>query len=150
LNMDRVGMMGAGSGATIAILSAAIEPRLKALDLLDPWGDWPDWMAYSERVPDDERQSYRKSEFLKQVAPFDPMKWLPQLRSLPVRLEFLMDDAVTPERCKKKLESIAPHGSVQIVKYNNTRSLLDASAGGKHFRWIKDQLDPSAEHAESK
>ena len=39
LNMDRVGMMGAGSGATIAILSASVEPRLKALDLLDPWGD---------------------------------------------------------------------------------------------------------------
>ena len=37
----------AGSGAAIAILAAAIDPRLKALDLVDPWGDWPDWLAKS-------------------------------------------------------------------------------------------------------
>lgn len=150
LNMDRIGMMGAGSGATIAILSAAVDPRIKALDLLDPWGDWPDWMAYSERVPDAERANYLKPEFLKQIAPFDPIEWLPRLTSLPVRLEFLMDDAITPDRCKKRLESVAPHGSVQIVKYDNTRALLDASAGGKHFQWIKDQLLPTTERAESK
>jgi hypothetical protein len=149
-NMDRVGMMGAGSGATIAILAAAVDPRIKALDLLDPWGDWPDWMAYSARVPDAERQDYLKSEFLKQIAPFDPIQWLPQLKSLPVRLEFLMDDVITPESSKKKIEAVAPHGSVQIVKYSTTQALLEASSGGKHFQWIKDQLLPSTEQAESK
>jgi pimeloyl-ACP methyl ester carboxylesterase len=150
LNLDRVGMMGAGSGATIAILAATVEPRIKALDLLDPWGDWPDWMAYSARIPDAERANYLKPEFLKRVAPFDPVQWLPQLKSVPVRLEFLMDDIDTPASCKKRIESAASHDSVQIVKFDTTRALLDASSGGKHFQWIKDQLDHSADRAEAK
>jgi X-Pro dipeptidyl-peptidase (S15 family) len=147
LNMDRVGMMGAGSGATIAILAATVEPRIKALDLLNPWADWPDWMAYSARVPDAERPNYTKPEFLKQVAPFDPIRWLSHLKTLPVRLEILKDDVSNPASCQKRIEKAAPKG-FQIVEYENTRALLDASAHGKHFQWIKDQLLPSTERAE--
>ena len=149
LNMDRVGMMGAGSGATIAILSAAVEPRIKALDLLNPWGDWPDWIAYSARVPDAERPNYIKPEFLKRAAVFDPVQWLPQLKSLPVRLEFLQDDVSNPLSCQKRIESAAPK-NIEVVKYENARALLDASARGKHFQWIKDQLLRSTERAEAK
>lgn len=149
-DMNRVGMAGAGSGATIAILAAAVEPRLKAIDLVNPWGDWPDWMAYSGRVPDAERANYLKPEFLKQVAPFDPVQWLPQLRSIPVRLEITADDINTPTSAKKKIESAATHDSVEIVKYETTKALLDASSGGKHFQWMKDQLGPAANAVEAK
>jgi len=41
IDMDHVGMWADGSGAAIAILAASVDPRIKALDLLDPWGDWP-------------------------------------------------------------------------------------------------------------
>src|SRR5271167_585980 len=47
LDIERVGIFGDGSGATIAILAAAVDQRIKTLDLLDPWGDWPDWIAKS-------------------------------------------------------------------------------------------------------
>lgn len=147
--MDCVGMLGAGSGATIAILAATVEPRIKALDLLDPWEDWPDWMAYSARIPDAERTNYLNPDFLKRVAPFDLVQWLPQLKSLPVRLEFLKDDVNTPASCQKRIESAAPHNSVQIVKFETTRALLDASAGGKHFQWMKGQLVPPTVRAEA-
>ena len=50
LDMDHVGMFGDGSGASIAILAAAVDPRIKASDLLDPWGDWPDWIAKSTLI----------------------------------------------------------------------------------------------------
>lgn len=150
LNMDRVGMMGAGSGATIAILAASVEPRIRTLDLVDPWGDWPDWMAYSARIPDTERPNYIKPDFLKGVAPFDPIELLPKLKSLPVRLELVTDDITVPVSCQKKIESAAAQGSVQVIKFDTTKALLDASAGGKHFQWIKDQLAPSGERAEAK
>jgi hypothetical protein len=39
MDMDHVGMFGMGSGATIAILAAHTDSRIKALDLLDPCGD---------------------------------------------------------------------------------------------------------------
>ncbi len=49
-DMDRVGMWGDGSGASIAIMAAAVDSRIKAIDLLDPWGDWPEWLAQTSLV----------------------------------------------------------------------------------------------------
>jgi hypothetical protein len=68
LDMSRVGMSGEGSGASIATLASAVEARIKVLDVLDPWGDWPTWMSTSPFVPDDERPDYMKPEFLKKAA----------------------------------------------------------------------------------
>lgn len=64
LDMKHVGMYGQGSGGAIAILSAAADPRIIALDLTDPWGNWPDWLKGSKQIPDEERAMYLKPEFL--------------------------------------------------------------------------------------
>jgi hypothetical protein len=56
LDMDRLGMVAEGSGASVGILASAVDPRIKALDVLDPWGDWPTWMATSPFVPEDTRR----------------------------------------------------------------------------------------------
>src|SRR5271155_1296921 len=47
IDMNRIGMFGQASGGTIALLAAAADPRIKAVDVLDPWGDWPVWLAKS-------------------------------------------------------------------------------------------------------
>lgn len=78
LDMTRVGMFTQGSGATIGVLAAAVDPRIRVLDALDFWGDWPTWMANSPFVPEEERADYIKPEFLKKVAALDPVEWLPQ------------------------------------------------------------------------
>jgi len=78
-DMDRVGIFGMGSGATIAILAAAADPRIKVLDLLNPWGDWSDWTAQSALIPEDERPAYSNPEFQKRVALLDPVEWLGKL-----------------------------------------------------------------------
>ena len=68
VDMNSVGMFGVGAGGTIAVAAASVDPRLKAIDLLDPWGDWPVWLATSEVIPDEERPEYVKREFEKKVA----------------------------------------------------------------------------------
>src|SRR5215469_9116909 len=55
LDMSHAGILGQGSGGAIAILAAAADQRLKAIDLLDPWGDWPDWLGTASIVPPEER-----------------------------------------------------------------------------------------------
>src|SRR5216684_3871874 len=80
LDMTRVGMFGQGSGATIAILASAVDPRIKVLDVLDPWGDWPTWMATSEFPPKDERPDYVKPEFLKKSRRSKPSIGCPRSR----------------------------------------------------------------------
>jgi hypothetical protein len=142
LDMSKIGMFGEGSGATIAILAAAADPRIKTIDLLDPWGDWPDWMAKSELIPEDERPNYLKPEFLKKAAALDPVQWLPQLTSQHIRIQQVMDDSVTPESAKQRIESAAP-SNAQVIRYDSTRDFFSAVSGGRIFQWAKEQLQPA-------
>jgi len=142
LDMSKVGMFGEGSGGTIAILSAAVDPRIKTVDVLDPWGDWPDWMAKSDLIPEVERPNYVKPEFLQKVAAFDPVQWLPRLNSQHVRIQQVLDDAVTPKLAKERINSAAPPDA-QVVRYDSTRDFFGAISGGRIFQWAKEQLKPA-------
>jgi len=143
LDMGHVGMFGAGSGGTIAILSASVDPRIKAIDLLDPWGDWPKWMAESSVIPEAERPRYVKSDFLKSVASLDPIQVLPKLRLEHVRLQQVADDSATPASCQKAIDAAA--GQSQVVRYEDTKALFAAVSGGRLFDWIKKQLEPASQ-----
>ena len=145
VDMNRVGIYGQGSGGTIAVLAAAADSRIKAVNLLDPWGDWPDWMAQSIRVPNDERPRYIQSQFLKQVAPFDSVHWLPKLKGPTIRVEEVASDGITPKICQKRIESATRRASGQIVHYKSVEELLVASTNGRAFQWLKDQLRPVAQ-----
>jgi hypothetical protein len=64
IDTSRVGMFGVGAGATISVMAASADARIKAADLIDPWGDWPTWLAKSQVVPEDERPLFLQPEFL--------------------------------------------------------------------------------------
>ena len=143
LDMSRVGMFAVGSGATIAILAAAADPRIKTIDVIDPWGDWPDWMAKSSLIPESERPNYVKPEFLKKVAPLDPVVWLPQLKSQHVRLQQVLDDSVTPRAVQLRIKAAASK-TTQTVAFSSTQQFSNAMSGDKLLRWVKDQLKPAS------
>jgi X-Pro dipeptidyl-peptidase (S15 family) len=141
LDMSKVGMLGTGSGGSIAILAAATDPRIKAIDVLDPWGDWPDWMASSSIIPEDERANFVKPEFLRKVAPLDPVEWLPKLKSQQVRIQHVLDDEVTPKAARDQIDFTAP-AKATVVKYETTGQFFGAVSGGRLFQWVKDQVRP--------
>lgn len=138
LDMRRVGMFGEGSGASIAILAAAVDPRIKALDLVNPWGDWPDWMARSARIPEQERPNFLTAEFLAKAAPLDPVRWLPGLRTPNVRIRDAKE-SLTPLAAQGKLEAAAPPQAL-IFRYEHQAELARTFAGGKAGEWIAQQL----------
>jgi hypothetical protein len=142
LDMGRIGMFGVGSGATIAILAAASDPRIKTIDLIDPWGDWPDWMAKSSLIPESERPTYMKSEFLKKVAPLDPVEWLPRLKTQHVRLQQVLDDSATPKVVQERIKAAAP-GTAQVAAFDTTEQFSRAVSGDTILQWMKDQLQPA-------
>jgi hypothetical protein len=143
LDMSRVGMWGDGSGASIAIMAAAADPRIKALDLLDPWGDWPDWLSHSTLVPENERADYLKPDFLKKVAGLDPVKWLPELHSRQVRLQFIEGVKVTPVVAQNAIAA-AGRDNVKVFHYESLKTFLNAErAAGKPFAWIHQQVAAS-------
>ena len=139
MDMNRVGMFGMGSGATIAILAAHADPRIKTLDVLDPWGDWPDWFESSPVVLDSERAQYTGQQFLKSVATFDPLAYLPILKTPNLRLQQTMSDATTPAKAKERLAAAVPSQD-QVVKYQNDEALFKAWQTTGLSGWIKQQM----------
>jgi len=145
LDMSRVGMFADGSGASIAIMAASVDPRIKALDLLNPWGDWPEWMAKSTLIQlEDERAEYVKPEFLKKVENLDPVNYLPHLATPRVRLQYLDVDTGTPKAARERMKAAAPPNAV-LAEYADLRALGMAFGFGPEvtanlFEWIQLQV----------
>lgn len=143
LDMDHVAMFGSGSGASIAILASVVDPRIKVLDLLAPWGDWKVWLNESKVVPDDERASYSKPEFLATVSPLDPITWLPKVQARSIRIEDIRGNKAMPDKSQEKLESAAPNFAL-INQYGNGRAFLATQPPISVLDWVKSQLAPDA------
>ena len=141
MDMDQVGMFGMGSGASIAILAAHADPRIKTLDLLDPWGDWPDWLKGTQLLKDDNRTDYLKPEFLKSVAALDPVSFLPSLKTRSIRLQQTSSEPQTPDVAKERIAAAMPV-SGQVVKYADPNDLYKAWQTGGLSGWIKQQMRP--------
>ena len=141
LDMDRVGVFSQLSGASIGILASAADPRIKVLDALDPWGDWPTWMATSLFVPNDERPDYVKPEFLSGVALLDPVDWMPKIQAKKFRLEQRSYEPETPVASKEKLQKALPPGAtVGFYKSEKEFANVVGEDGRKGGDWLKGQL----------
>jgi hypothetical protein len=143
LNTHSVGIFGVGSGATVAILAAAADPRITSLDALDPWGDWADWFKDSPSVPDTDRGKYRNAEFLQSLATLDPVSVLGNLKTPNIRLQQNVNEPVTPSVAKEKIASAAPERAT-LVKYQTVQDLLNAWKAAGLSGWLKQQLQPKA------
>lgn len=139
MDMGRVGMFGSGSGASIAILAAQADARIRALDLLDPWGDWPDWLRESPAVPEEERSRYTTEEFLKSVASLDPVTYLQHLKTQSIRLQQTLSERITPKSAKERIAASVPDPS-ELVKYANAEEHLKAWRVDGLSGWIKQRL----------
>lgn len=139
LDMSRVGLFTQGSGATIGILASAADPRIKVLDAIDPWGDWPMWLSDSAFVPQEERKDYLNAEFLKKVSMLDPVEWLPKIQAKKFRLQQTAYDLATPNSSKGKLRAAVPPGSVVAV-YKSEKEYGAALYGSKQLEWIQHEL----------
>jgi len=139
LDMSRVGMFTAGSGASIAILASAVDARIKVLDMLDPWGDWPTWMAASPMVPREERADYLKPAFLEKVAGLEPVAWLPKIQAERFRLQDELYQRATPAAAKAKLRAaVSAKGTVVI--YKTRRDMDKVVSARKELEWIEHEL----------
>jgi hypothetical protein len=139
LDMNRVGMFAQGSGASIAILTSAVDPRIKVLDALDPWGDWPTWMAKSPFVPEDERADYVKPEFLKKAAVLEPVDWLPKVQATKFRFRDAIFETNTPKAAKEKLRAAVPSNATVVI-YKTPEDFNEVVRNKKDLDWIEHEL----------
>jgi hypothetical protein len=139
LDMNRVGMFGQDSGGSIAILASAADPRIKVLDLVDPWGDWPEWLAQSPVVPEEERKDYLTPQFLKNVAGVDPVDWFPKVQASKIRLQDAVFAPSTPKAAKDKMRAAAP-SKTTIIIYKTPEETKAISQDNHVLQWMVQQL----------
>jgi hypothetical protein len=139
LDVHHVGMFGQGSGGAVAILAAAADSRIAVLDLMDPWGDWPDWLKYSAQVPEEERASYLKPEFLERVSRLDPLDYLPQLKGRAVHIQQVLADPVTPAAARDKIAAAAP-ATDMIRRYPTGAAEAEALGATGIVGWLGTEL----------
>jgi hypothetical protein len=132
-------MFGQGSGGSIAILASGVDPRIKVLDVLDPWGDWPTWIATSPFVPDEERADYVKPEFLKKISGLDPLEWMPKVRATKFRLQQNLFETDTPKGNKDKLRAAVPAGT-PVALYKTLLEFNATFPNSTNLSWIESQL----------
>ena len=148
LSVDKVGMFGQGSGGAIAILAAAADPRIRAIDLLNPWGDWPDWLKGSPLLSDSERARYLSAEFLQKAAAVEPIVHFPQLKDRALRVQQILDYPNNPPAARDKIAEAVP--SDELVQYKDRTAHAEAWKTTGLSGWLAHQLQPeSGERIES-
>ena len=139
LDMEHFGMFGQGSGGAVAILAAAADPRIRALDLMDPWGDWPAWLKSSKQIPEEERSTYLEAQFLEQVSGLDPVTYLPLLQGRALRIEQVMNDPVTPPEARERIAASVPEAN-EVNRYANQAAEAKALGTNGIVGWFKEQV----------
>ncbi len=139
LDMKRVGILGQGSGGSIAILAAAADPRIGAMDLINPWGDWPDWLKGSKQIPERERANYLTPKFLQTVSGLDPIDSLPKWKGQALRIQQVLDDPVTPATARDKIAASAPMAE-QVVRTPDKLAEARMWGTGGLSGWLAQQL----------
>ena len=145
LDAQRAGIFGQGSGGAIAILAAAADPRIGTLDLMDPWGDWPDWLKDSRQIPAEERATYLTPEFLQRVSSLDPVAYLPQLKDRALRIQQISDDPVTPAAALDKIAGAAPFPS-EVQRYANRSAEAKALGANGITGWLGQRVNSHVSH----
>jgi hypothetical protein len=138
LSTDHVAMFGQGSGAAVAILAASVDPRIDTLDLLNPWGDWPDWLKSSPVVPDSERANYLTPDFLAKATLVEPMTHLPLLGGRRLRVQQVLDDPDDPPAARDKLAQAVPAGD--LVRFKDRQAHERAWMGSGLTGWLAQQM----------
>jgi hypothetical protein len=153
LDLTHVGMFGQGSGGTIAILASAADPRIKSVDVLNPWGDWPEFFAASASIAKDARPKYLAPAFQDAVRPLDPLLWLPKMKCASFRMQNVRKSRPMPDDLQIRLEAAVPPFAI-VNQYGDSAALFPHASGGALFGWIKSQLQPepgaqvAAEHTD--
>ena len=120
LDLDRVGIFSR-IGCRDCASCSRVEPQIRTVDALQPWGDWPTWLAKSSLIPETERPAYLKPEFLAGVASLDPVQWLGRVQAKKMRLQFVLDDTVTPAAAAQRMKAAA-RPPAQVVEYQPSTS----------------------------
>jgi len=133
-NVDRarVAYVGHDFGAMYGTLAAAVDPRVTHVVFMAGTASFSDWFLYGPKMEDEPRK-----RFIAQLAPLDPVKWVPKLRG-PVLMQFADTDEHVSTARRELLAEAAPKGAdVRVYKAGHE---LNPQATRERLEWLRKTL----------
>jgi dienelactone hydrolase len=132
IDRTRVAYVGHDFGAMYGTLAAAVDPRVTHFVFMAGTASFSDWFLYGPKLEGEARE-----RFIAELAPLDPVRWVPKLRG-PVLLQFAdTDEHVSPAR-REQLAAAAPKGA-EVRVYKAGHALSDESTRDR-LAWLKKVL----------
>ena len=133
-NVDktRVAYVGHDFGAMYGTLAAAVDRRITHFVFMAGTASFSDWFLYGPQMEEKARNA-----FIAQLAPLDPIRWLPRLQ-VPALLQFADNDEHVSTARRERLTAAAPEGA-EVRVYKAGHELSDESTR-ERMDWLRRTL----------
>ena len=109
IDSQRIAYVGHDFGAMYGTLAAAVDARVTHFVFMAGTASFSDWFLYGPKLEGEARD-----KFIAELAPLDPVKWLPKLRG-PLLLQFADNDEHVSTARREQLVAAAPKGAESRV-----------------------------------
>ena len=134
VDRKRMALVGHDFGAMYGILAAASEKRVSAVALQAFTRSFSDWFLYNQK----QLAPAARQRVIDRLAPLDPVKFIGQLGSTPVLLQFADKDFYVPRDHAEALYAAA-RGPKQILWYQAGHGLNDQASQDRQ-KWLRQAL----------
>lgn len=134
VDSKRLALVGHDFGAMYGVLAAASEKRVSAVALQAFTGSFSDWFLYNQK----QLTPAARQAVINRLAPLDPIKFIGQLGSTPMLLQFSEKDFYVPREKADALYA-AVHGPKQILWYQAGHGLNDQASLDRQ-KWLRQTL----------
>jgi dienelactone hydrolase len=132
IDPGRVAYVGHDFGAMYGTLAAVADRRVTHVVFMAGTASFSDWFLYGPKMEPDARD-----RFIAELAPLDPVKWLPKLRG-PLLLQFADTDEHVSQARREQLIAAAPKGrDARLYKAGHE---LNEEATRDRLEWLRKEL----------
>ena len=132
IDRARFGYVGHDFGAMYGTIAAAVDPRVTHFVFMAGTASFSDWFLYGPKLDGEARE-----KFIAELAPLDPVKWVPKLRG-PVLMQFADTDEHVSTARREQLAAAAPRGTdVRVYKAGHE---LNDTATSERLAWLRKTL----------
>ena len=130
---QRVAFVGHDFGAMYGTLAVASDARVKAFVFMAGTSSFSDWFLYGKPKLEGEA----RQKFVDQLAPLDPIRYLPRLK-MPILLQFANDDEHVS---KARADALAAGANEpKTVRVYPAKHELNDEATQERIAWLKKEL----------
>jgi dienelactone hydrolase len=132
IDRRRFAYVGHDFGAMYGTIAAASDPRVTHFVFMAGTASFSDWFLYGPKLEGEARE-----KFIAELAPLDPVKWVPKLRG-PVLMQFADNDEHVSAARREQLAAAAPKGTdVRVYKAGHE---LNETATTERLAWLRKTL----------